>query len=88
MEDSGQRHTPAAIPPEKRTSVHFTGGGLGPTADLDGCGASLEYFLLNSNLVRGGERSGERNREFKENNSEVSRHKIFEFTSEKFSFQK
>ena len=36
----GQRHAPAALPPEKRPGIHFIGGCVGPRADLDGCGKS------------------------------------------------
>jgi len=36
----GQRHAPAALPPGKRPGSHFTGGCVGPRADLDGNGKS------------------------------------------------
>ena len=36
----GQRHAPAALPPEKRPGTHFIGGWVGPRAGLDGCGKS------------------------------------------------
>jgi hypothetical protein len=39
----GQRHTPAALPPGKRPGTHCTGGWLGPSACLDGCGKSLRH---------------------------------------------
>ena len=35
----GQRHAPAALPPEK-TRYPFMGGWVGPKAGLDGCGKS------------------------------------------------
>jgi hypothetical protein len=40
---SGQRHTPAALPPGKRLNTHCTGGWVGPNACLDGCGKSRRY---------------------------------------------
>jgi hypothetical protein len=33
----GERHAPTALPPEKRPFTPFTGGGVGPSACLDGC---------------------------------------------------
>jgi hypothetical protein len=36
----GQRHAPAALPPEKRPGTHCIGGGVGPRAGLDGRGKS------------------------------------------------
>ena len=34
----GQRHAPAALPPGKIPSTHFTAGWVGPRAGLDGYG--------------------------------------------------
>jgi len=34
----GHRHTPAALYPQDRPGTHYTGGWVGPTAGLDGCG--------------------------------------------------
>ena len=36
----GQRHAPAALPPEMRLCNHCIGGWVGSRADLDGCGKS------------------------------------------------
>jgi len=36
----GQRHGPAALPPEKKPHTHCIGGWVGPRAGLDGCGKS------------------------------------------------
>jgi len=36
----GQRHDPAALPLGKTPVTHCTGGWVGPTASLDGCGKS------------------------------------------------
>jgi hypothetical protein len=33
----GQRHTPAALPPEERSGTHSIGGWVDPRASLDGC---------------------------------------------------
>ena len=33
----GQRHAPDALPSGKTAGVHFTGGWVGPRANLDGC---------------------------------------------------
>jgi len=33
-----QLHTPAALPPGKRTGTHGKGRAVGPRAFLDGCG--------------------------------------------------
>jgi len=38
MGEGSQRHAPAALPPEKTPGTHCTGGWMGPSADLDGCG--------------------------------------------------
>jgi hypothetical protein len=38
---SSQRHALAALPLEKRSDTHCTGGWVGPRAGLDGCGNSL-----------------------------------------------
>ena len=35
-----QQHAPAALPLGKRPSTHWTGGWVGPKANLDGCGKS------------------------------------------------
>ena len=37
---SGQQHAPAALYPRERPGTHFTGGWVGPSAGLDGCGKS------------------------------------------------
>ena len=37
---SGQHHAPAALTPGKRPGNLYTEGGVGPTAELDGCGKS------------------------------------------------
>jgi hypothetical protein len=31
------RHAPAALPPENRSRIHYTGGWMGPRASLDRC---------------------------------------------------
>ena len=36
MRVGGQRHVPAALPPEKRPGTHCAGGFVGPKAGLDG----------------------------------------------------
>ena len=36
----GQHHTPAALPPGKRSGTHRIGGWVGPRAGLDGYGKS------------------------------------------------
>jgi hypothetical protein len=38
----GQRHAPAALPPE-RPGTHYVGGWLGLRAGLDGCGNSRPH---------------------------------------------
>ena len=40
MAVGGQRHAPAALPFGKKPSTNFTGGWMGPSAGLDGCGKS------------------------------------------------
>ena len=42
----GQNHTPAALPRD-RPGTHCTGGWVGPTAGLDGCGKYRPYRSLN-----------------------------------------
>jgi hypothetical protein len=37
---SGQGNAPAALPPGKKAGIHCTGGWVGPSAGLDGCGKS------------------------------------------------
>ena len=39
----GERHAPAALPPEKRTGTHCIGGWVDPRACLDWCGKSLPH---------------------------------------------
>ena len=39
----GQRHPPAALPPEKRPVTHCTGGWVGSKAALKGCGKCRLY---------------------------------------------
>jgi hypothetical protein len=34
----GQRHAPAALPPENIPGTHFVDGWVNPTTGLDGCG--------------------------------------------------
>lgn len=36
-----KRHTPTALPQEKRTGTNNTAGRVDPTAGLNGCGKSL-----------------------------------------------
>jgi hypothetical protein len=49
----GSRHAPAALPQEW-PATHFIGGGMGPTAGLNGCGKSLSHgdsLLILMNLI-------------------------------------
>jgi hypothetical protein len=39
----GQRHAPAALPPEKRTGTDLIGDWVRLTVGLDGCGKSLPF---------------------------------------------
>jgi hypothetical protein len=39
----GQRQTPAALHLGNRPGTHCTGGWVGPTAGLDGCGKSTAH---------------------------------------------
>jgi hypothetical protein len=39
----GQRHAPAALPPQKIPGTHFTGGWVGLRAGLDGCGKARPH---------------------------------------------
>ena len=43
LEVGGQRHAPAALPPGKRPGTHCTGGWMGPSAGMDGCGQSRPH---------------------------------------------
>ena len=43
LDGGGQRHAPAALPPREGPGTHCTGGWVGPTAGLDGCGKSRLY---------------------------------------------
>ena len=40
----GQRHAPAALPPENRAGRHCIGCRVGPRAGLDGCGKSRPHL--------------------------------------------
>jgi hypothetical protein len=43
MRVGGKLHTPAALSPGKRPGTHCTGGWMGPTDGLDGCGKSRPH---------------------------------------------
>ena len=47
-----QRHTPAVLPPAKKTGTHFTVDWLRPKAGLDGCGKSRPPTGFDSQTVQ------------------------------------